>query len=67
MLNAALAGHGLAYVGEEMAEPYLAKGRLKRVLGDWCRPVFRLSPVLSQPPPVLRSLQPCGVTLGTVS
>src|SRR3954451_5812286 len=33
MLNAALAGLGLAYVPEEMAEPHLAKGRLKRVLG----------------------------------
>ncbi len=38
MLNAAVAGHGLAYIPEEMAEPYLAKGRLKRVLGDWCQP-----------------------------
>ena len=38
MLNAALAGHGLAYIPEEMAELYLAKGRLKRVLGDWCQP-----------------------------
>ena len=38
MLNAALAGLGLAYIPEEMAEPYLAKGRLKRVLGDWCQP-----------------------------
>jgi DNA-binding transcriptional LysR family regulator len=38
MLNAALAGHGLAYIPEEMAAPHLAKGRLKRVLGDWCQP-----------------------------
>jgi DNA-binding transcriptional LysR family regulator len=38
MLNAALAGHGLAYIPEEMAEPHLAKRRLKRVLGDWCQP-----------------------------
>ena len=38
MLNAALAGLGLAYIPEEMAEPHLAKGRLKRVLGDWCQP-----------------------------
>jgi DNA-binding transcriptional LysR family regulator len=38
MLNAALAGHGVAYIPEEMAQPYLAKGRLKRVLGDWCQP-----------------------------
>jgi DNA-binding transcriptional LysR family regulator len=32
MLNAALAGLGLAYVPEGMAEPYLVRGRLKRVL-----------------------------------
>jgi DNA-binding transcriptional LysR family regulator len=37
-LNAALAGLGLAYVPEGMAEPHLAKGRLKRVLEDWCFP-----------------------------
>ena len=38
MLSAALAGFGLAYVPEDMAEPRLAKGRLKRVLEDWCPP-----------------------------
>jgi DNA-binding transcriptional LysR family regulator len=38
MLNAALAGYGLAYVPEDLAQPYLAKGRLKRVLEDWCPP-----------------------------
>jgi DNA-binding transcriptional LysR family regulator len=37
-LNAALAGLGLAYVPEGMAEPHLAKGRLKRVLENWCPP-----------------------------
>ncbi len=37
-LNAALAGFGLAYVPEELARPHLAKGRLKRVLEDWCPP-----------------------------
>src|SRR3546814_6250517 len=36
ILNAALAGSGLAYVPETLAQPYLAKGRLKRVLEDWC-------------------------------
>ena len=36
MLNAALAGFGLTYVPEELAQPYLAKGRLRRVLADWC-------------------------------
>lgn len=38
MLNAAIAGFGLAYVPEDVAEPYLTKGRLKRVLADWCPP-----------------------------
>src|SRR5271169_7004 len=38
MLNAALAGFGLAYVPEGMVEPHLARGRLKRVLADWCPP-----------------------------
>lgn len=36
LLEAALAGFGLAYVAEDLAEPHLAKGRLKRVLEDWC-------------------------------
>jgi DNA-binding transcriptional LysR family regulator len=38
MLNAAIAGLGLAYVPEGWVEPYLAKGRVKRVLEDWCLP-----------------------------
>ncbi len=38
MLNGALAGLGLTYVPEDMAQPYIAKGRLKRVLDDWCEP-----------------------------
>jgi len=38
MLNAALAGFGLAYVPEDVARPHLAKGRLRRVLDDWCPP-----------------------------
>ncbi len=38
MLNAALFGFGLAYLPEELARPHLAKGRLKRVLADWCPP-----------------------------
>jgi DNA-binding transcriptional LysR family regulator len=38
MLNAALAGLGLAYVPESMVEPHLAKGRLRRLLEDWCAP-----------------------------
>jgi DNA-binding transcriptional LysR family regulator len=38
ILNAALAGLGLAYVPEGLVEPYVAKGCLKRVLEDWCPP-----------------------------
>src|SRR3954469_4752819 len=38
ILNAAIAGSGLAYVPETMAQRHLAKGRLKRVLEDWCLP-----------------------------
>jgi len=38
MLNASLAGLGLAYLPEGWAQPHLAKGRLKRVLEDWCLP-----------------------------
>lgn len=38
MLNAALAGMGVAFVPEGLAQPHLAKSRLKRVLEDWCLP-----------------------------
>ena len=38
MLNAALAGFGLAYVPDDLARPHLAKRRLERVLEDWCPP-----------------------------
>jgi DNA-binding transcriptional LysR family regulator len=38
MLSAALAGLGLAYMPEQMVHPYIADGRLKRVLEDWCEP-----------------------------
>ena len=38
MLNAALAGLGLAYMPEHMVQAHIADGRLKRVLEDWCEP-----------------------------
>lgn len=38
MLEGALAGSGLAYLPEDLVRPYLAAGRLKRVLEDWCLP-----------------------------
>ena len=37
-VDAALAGFGIAYVFEDIVEPYLKKDRLKRVLEDWCPP-----------------------------
>jgi DNA-binding transcriptional LysR family regulator len=36
MLDAALAGFGLAYVPEDTAQVHIASGRLVRVLADWC-------------------------------
>ena len=38
ILAAAISGFGLAYVPEDLAEPHITKGRLKRVLEDWCAP-----------------------------
>ena len=38
MLDAALAGLGLAYVPEDLAQPHIDKGLLKRLLEDWCPP-----------------------------
>ena len=38
MLHAALTGLGLAYLPEGLVQPHVAKGRLRRVLQDWCPP-----------------------------
>jgi DNA-binding transcriptional LysR family regulator len=38
ILNAALAGFGLAYMPEDLAQPHLAERRLTRVLDGWCPP-----------------------------
>ena len=38
MLDAALAGFGLAYVPEDSVVDHIAAGRLVRVLADWCPP-----------------------------
>lgn len=40
VLNAALDGIGLAYVPEQLVAPYLADGRLRQVLTEWC-PYFQ--------------------------
>jgi DNA-binding transcriptional LysR family regulator len=36
VLQAALAGAGLAFVLDDVVQPFLADGRLVRVLDDWC-------------------------------
>jgi DNA-binding transcriptional LysR family regulator len=36
MLDAALAGFGLAYLPEDTAQPHIEVGQLVRVLEDWC-------------------------------
>jgi DNA-binding transcriptional LysR family regulator len=36
--DAALAGLGLAFLPEDVVQPYLEQGRLRRVLEDWCPP-----------------------------
>jgi DNA-binding transcriptional LysR family regulator len=38
VLEAAIAGFGLAHVPYDLAQPYLAAGRLQQVLDDWCVP-----------------------------
>jgi DNA-binding transcriptional LysR family regulator len=38
LLSAALNGFGLAYLTEGHVKPYIAEGRLIRVLSDWCPP-----------------------------
>lgn len=38
VLDAAIAGLGLAFVPEDIARPHLAEGRLKQILEDWCPP-----------------------------
>ncbi|QRM29101.1 LysR family transcriptional regulator [Microvirga sp. VF16] len=39
VVEAALAGFGLAYMPEELARPYIGSGQLQAVLKDWC-PTF---------------------------
>jgi DNA-binding transcriptional LysR family regulator len=36
VLQGAIAGLGLAHMPEDMATPYLANGKLRQVLDDWC-------------------------------
>ena len=59
MLDAALAGFGLAYLPEDSVQAHLAEGRLVRVLADWCPPYpgYHLYyPSRRQPPPAFALL-----------
>lgn len=38
LLDAALAGYGLAFIPEGLVLPHVKRGRLKHVLADWCQP-----------------------------
>jgi DNA-binding transcriptional LysR family regulator len=58
-IAAALDGIGLVYTGEAFLEPYLAQGRLARVLEDWCPAVpgfFLYYPSRRQASAALRAL-----------
>ena len=62
MLDAALAGFGLAYVPEDSVEAPLRDGRLVRVLADWCPPYpgYHLYyPSRRQPTPAFALLIDC--------
>lgn len=36
VLDAVLEGFGLAHIPEDVAQPYLKKGKLQQILADWC-------------------------------
>lgn len=38
IVEAALAGFGIAYLLDDVVQPLIARGRLQRVLADWCPP-----------------------------
>jgi len=59
LLNAALSGLGLAFLMEGYAKEHIAKGRLVRVLADWCPPFsgyYLFYPSRRQPSPAFSLL-----------
>ena len=60
MLNAALNGFGLVYLTEGQVQPHLAKGKLVRVLADWCPPFRGISPLLPEPSSTLTGARRAG-------
>ena len=64
IVDAALAGLGIAWLPEEEFAPHIEEGRLTRVLDDWCAPFagyFLYYPSRRQPSPafslVVRALR----------
>ena len=58
MAEAAASGLGIAYVPERTADPFLADGRLRTVLDEWCPRIpglFLYYPGHRQVPPGLRA------------
>jgi DNA-binding transcriptional LysR family regulator len=58
--NAAIDGLGIGYVPEALAAGDIAAGPPVQVLDDWCPPVRRLPPLLSQPAPAPDRVQRAG-------
>ena len=56
ILAAALSGHGLAFIPEDMVSAQLTEGRLRRVLTRWCPRVLRLPSLLSVAPAVISGI-----------
>lgn len=59
MIEAALGGVGLTYSWERETAPYIASGRLVRVLSDWCQPFaggFLYYPTRRHVTPALRAV-----------
>jgi len=59
VIRAAVEGVGLAFLGDDVAEPYLASGALERVLESWCQPFpgfFLYYPSRRQQAPALAAL-----------
>ena len=58
IIDAALAGFGLAFLPADMVHAHVAEGRLVRVLEDWCPPLAGFSlyyPSRRHPPAALRA------------
>jgi DNA-binding transcriptional LysR family regulator len=59
MIRAALDGVGLAFMLEDYVREHIARGRLVRVLDDWCPPFdgyFLYYPSRRHQPPALQAL-----------